>query len=111
MHRVRKEVAEYVIFQIETQRIASVQPTIVCRTIDGAKRRRCFKHKTEQTGEYGADRPGRIPAVRMKIGYAQTQAGVRFEAAVRCDHINGGRFEWEFARKYKCAVIVAAVVW
>ena len=45
------------------------------------------------TCEDGADRPGRVPGVRMIVRDGETEPGVRLEPAVRGRHQDGGRLE------------------
>lgn len=44
-------------------------------------------------------------------GNAEAESGVGLESSVRRKHVNGGRFEWEFAREEQSAVIVTTTVW
>ena len=45
------------------------------------------------TCEDGADRPGRVPGVRMIVRDGETEPGVGLEPAVRGRHQDGGRLE------------------
>ena len=82
---------------------------------DTAGRHLLARHETQQASENGADFPGGIEALRVKVGYTQAQPAAGLKAARGCVHANGRRGEgivwWEVEGAPVLAALVRRVWW